>query len=181
MTARRRSARPPVDYRDCWPEAEPTNFDQLPEAHTARQLLARIASGPAQRAEPEALDEARSVLQPFASRGKSKRTPRTIDINDRIAVAGLEMAAEMAQPPLTTPYTGAWLARMKERGAGHCAPLPGAAEGLHLLVLDRQGMAELSEAIADFQLHVDRYEQLMVDAAELRRLQRRKDDTGEAG
>ena len=189
MTARRRplggtaASRPSTDCDGIWSTVDPANFDQLPEAEAARELLERVASKPTPPAQPKAMRAARKALQPSNSGRKVKRTPRPIDINDRIAVAAIEMAAEMArgQPPLKEPYTGAWLARMKQRGAGHCSPLPGAAEGLHLLVLDREGMAELSEAMAEFQQHVECHEQLMVDAAELQRLKRLRDGEEGAG
>lgn len=116
------------------------------------------------------LDDARELLHGFTCAGAAQRPRRRINFNDPIAVATLELQGRLFTDPRTSCGVGAWLARLKDRGAGHCTPLNGAAEGLHMLMLDAQAVAELWDAMAAHRASVASYEELQADLAQLRKL-----------
>lgn len=116
---------------------------------------------------PDDLADAQAVLHRFSLAGRKKRRPVRTDFNDPYAVATLELLSRRQADPRTTGSIGAWVHRMQERGLGHCSPLHGAAEGLHVLVLDAQAVAELYDAVAEQRAAVERFSQLQADLAEL--------------
>ncbi len=125
-------------------------------------------------AQVDDLTAAQAVLRRFTQKGAITRAVdfkpvRRFDFNDRLSVAALELRGQMATDPALSSDAGAWLARLKSRGAGHCSALHGAGEGLHVLVLDARAVAELQDAAAEHRAAVERFDQLQADLAELAR------------
>lgn len=109
------------------------------------------------------LAEARAVLNRFtAPRAEraSLRQPATIDDPWGIEAVAIELVARTTQGP---GCLAAWLRRAERRGTFAAAPNPEAGNGAHVLFLDGQAMAELSEALAVF-------DRIQTDAARMRQL-----------
>jgi hypothetical protein len=126
------------------------------------------------------LKEARSILQGFTRAGAPQRPRRPVDFDDPIQRSVLELQGKIMADPRPSGNVGAWLSRMKDRGAGHCTPLQGAAEGLHVLVLDAPAVAEMWAAMDGHRASVASYAQLQADLAQLRKLRGDDAGTGEA-
>jgi len=144
----------------------------------------RIAGEPDPRLDElrnDELKEAQSILHGFTRAGAAQRPQRPRNFNDRYEVAALEVLGKITADPCASDSAGAWAQRLKDRGAGHCTPLHGAAEGLHVLVLDAQAVAELWDAMAGHRASVASYAQLQADLAQLRKLRGDDAGTGEAG
>lgn len=128
----------------------------------------------------EGLGDAQAVLQRFTRSGRAQRAKRPVNFNNIFEVAALELRGRSASDPVTHDTIGAWLCRMKERGAGHCTPLQGAAEGLHVLVLDARAVADLWAAVGEHRASVASYAQLQSELAQLRKLRGEVAGEGEA-
>lgn len=126
------------------------------------------------------LKEARSVLHGFTRAGEPKRPRRPVDFDDPIQRSVLALQGKISADPRSSSNVGAWLSRVKDRGVGHCTPLQGAAEGLHVLVLDAQAVAELWAALDGHRASVARYGQLQADLTQLRKLEGGGSQGGEA-
>lgn len=129
------------------------------------------------------LTVAQAVLGRFTQAGAITRAvefnpKRRVDFSDPFAVRTLELRGRMETDPSSSAHIGAWLCRLKSRGFGYSSALRGAAEGLHVLVLDAQAVAELQEAAAEHRAAVERFSQLQADLAELAR---RRGDGAEMG
>lgn len=136
---------------------------------------APVGAGPAGKLDElagDGLKEARSVLLAFTRSGMAQRKKRPVDFNDPMQVAALEVLGKISSDPQGSASVGAWMHRLKDRGAGHFTPLHGASEGLHVLVLDAPAVAELWEAMAAHRAAVEKYGQLQADLAKLARLRR---------
>lgn len=116
------------------------------------------------------LKDAKALLQGFTKAGRVGRARRPRNFQDPIQVATVELACRITRDPRAASSVGAWLARMKQRGAGQCTPLLGAGEGLAVLVLDAQAVADMWQAASEHQECLARYDELQADLAELRRL-----------
>lgn len=146
--------------------------------HAVRERQIALIDNPQRAARPVAgsaeslgeMKEARAILRRFTSAGRAQRARRPVNFNDVYEVAALELRGKCATDPLTQDTLGAWLYRAKSRGAGSCTPLQGGAEGLHVLVLDAQAVAELWKAASDHRDSVASYAQLQSDLAQLGRL-----------
>lgn len=113
---------------------------------------------------------AQAVLRRFSLAGRPKRQLARTDFNDPFSVATLEILSRVQADPRISNRVGAWAHRMQERGAGRCSPLHGTAEGLHVLVLDAQAVAELREAMAAHRDSVADYLQRQADMEQLRKM-----------
>jgi hypothetical protein len=135
-----------------------------------------MSGRPSRKAADFDVSTAAKVLHGFTLAGRTRRKPRPTDFNNPMDVAALELLCRVQADPRTTSRVGAWAHRLQERGAGqaaplragHCTPLYGPGEGLHLLVLDGQALAELRQAMADHADKVADYEQRRADLAHLR-------------
>lgn len=116
------------------------------------------------------LKDTRAILDRFTRAGRAQREQRPVNFDDGIEVAALELCGRITRDPRESSEVGAWLSRMKLRGSGVCTPLHGAAEGLHVLVLDAHAVVELWEALADHEEKIARYAKLRDDLGRLREM-----------
>lgn len=126
------------------------------------------------------LKDTQAILHQFTRAGRAQRVQRPVNLNDEIEVVALELLGRITSDPRNSTGVGAWLSRMKLRGSGVCTPLHGAAEGLHVLVLDAQAMVELTGALADHEEQIASYENLHNDLARIRKMREDAGRNGEA-
>lgn len=110
----------------------------------ARRTHADDASNPGER-----LAAAQAALAKFTLAGCTSAALQPRDLTDPFQVAALELLEKRCSCEVRRPAgLGAWLRNAINRGAGACTPLRGAADGLHVLVLDARAVAELLEQLA---------------------------------
>lgn len=127
-------------------------------------MSAHHLSGDDARGPGENLSGARSVLAQFTEEGRSHAALQPSDLTDRCSVAVLGMLEKMQASEERNPADlGAWLRMAMNRGVGTCSPLRGAADGLHVLVLDAQAVAAMLQRLA---IH----DRIAADVVRLRRM-----------